>query len=329
MTSSLYQRMPLDKRPDFYKILSVAGLYTIISGMINGGTTEVGCGIAVVELTTPVGYTSGGCVNAGASRPAAVSRARWTSGRFYAAGDMKQGSKVLAMCTLYYAGGRLLAGIWPKGCDGDLVFEGKTSPGMLFSSLLVLLGIWLKRHRERPRPTLAMQCWALSQGLMNATSSSFSAAPMRSTHTAGGQTDAAMSLGKVGKPAAQAMGGHQSTSPRRQPKALMNFLRGEAVPCQRKVYLNAVCCAGRGPDTGQCSNLMNQRHLGVSQDVDRPKSTRNRMFYCNGKTSDLGVAIMVSEIIERVWIGAAFAKLLNHSWVCPKRCPPKSWWFPY
>ena len=47
-------------------------------------------GIAVVEMTTPVGYTSGGCVNAG---------------RFYAAGDMKQGSKVLAMCTLYYAGG--------------------------------------------------------------------------------------------------------------------------------------------------------------------------------------------------------------------------------
>jgi hypothetical protein len=35
---------------------------------------------------------------------------------------------------------------------------------MLLSSLLVLLGIWLKRHRERP--TLAMQCWALSQGLM-------------------------------------------------------------------------------------------------------------------------------------------------------------------
>lgn len=30
---------------------------------------------------------------------------RPTSGRFYAAGDAKQGSKVLAMCTLYYAGG--------------------------------------------------------------------------------------------------------------------------------------------------------------------------------------------------------------------------------
>ncbi|CAK9037017.1 unnamed protein product [Durusdinium trenchii] len=196
MTSSLYQRMPLDKRPDFLKILGVAGLYTIISGMING--------IAVVELTTPVGYTSGGCVNAG---------------RFYAAGDAKQGSKVLAMCTLYYAGG-LLAGMFPKTCDGDLVFEGKTSPGMLLSSIMILIGIWLKRHRERP--TLAMQIWALSQGLMNATSSSFSAVPMRATHTAGGQTDAAMSLGK----------------------AFVNFLKGEPVPCQRKVYLNAVCCAG-------------------------------------------------------------------------------------
>ena len=25
----------------------------------------------------------------------------------------------------------------------------------------------------------------------------------------------------------------------------MNFLKGEAVACQRKVYLNAICCAGR------------------------------------------------------------------------------------
>jgi len=24
----------------------------------------------------------------------------------------------------------------------------------------------------------------------------------------------------------------------------MNFLKGEAVACQRKVYLNAICCAG-------------------------------------------------------------------------------------
>ena len=27
-------------------------------------------------------------------------------------------------------------------------------------------------------------------------------------------------------------------------QALMNFLKGEAVACQRKVYLNAICCAG-------------------------------------------------------------------------------------
>ncbi|CAJ1432628.1 unnamed protein product [Effrenium voratum] len=196
MTSSAYQRMPLDKRPDFRKILGVAGLYTVISGMING--------IALVELGTPVGYTSGGCVN---------------SGRAFSAGDTKNGSKILAMCTMFYAGG-ILAGIWPNGCDGDLVFEGKTSPGMLLSSIMILIGIWMKRHRARP--TLAMQFWALSQGMMNATSSSFSAVPMRATHTAGGQTDAAISLGK----------------------ALVKFLKGEPVPCQRKVCLNAVCCVG-------------------------------------------------------------------------------------
>lgn len=30
----------------------------------------------------------------------------------------------------------------------------------------------------------------------------------------------------------------------------MNFLKGEAVACQRKVYLNAICCAGASPTLG-------------------------------------------------------------------------------
>eukprot|EP00429_Kryptoperidinium_foliaceum_P056812 CAMPEP_0176090058 /NCGR_PEP_ID=MMETSP0120_2-20121206/45104_1 /TAXON_ID=160619 /ORGANISM="Kryptoperidinium foliaceum, Strain CCMP 1326" /LENGTH=62 /DNA_ID=CAMNT_0017423941 /DNA_START=27 /DNA_END=211 /DNA_ORIENTATION=+ len=50
-------RAPLDKRTDFNKILGVAFLYTTIAGMLNG--------VAVYELGTPVGYTSGPCVNAG------------------------------------------------------------------------------------------------------------------------------------------------------------------------------------------------------------------------------------------------------------------------
>jgi len=195
MTSPTYQRTPLDKRPDFTKILCVAGFYCIISGMLNG--------VAVQELGTPVGYTSGACVN---------------SGRFFATGNA-EAPKILAMCGAFYAGG-LIAGIWPKGCDGDHVFEGRSSPGMILSAALLMIGAYAKKVLNRP--TFTMQIWALAQGLMNATSSSFSAVPMRATHTAGGQTDAAVSLGK----------------------AMVEMWHGRAPACQRKVYLNAVCCAG-------------------------------------------------------------------------------------
>ena len=54
----------------------MVGLYTVISGMINGACLIdwdslpgmhffFALGIALVELGTPVGYTSGGCVNSG------------------------------------------------------------------------------------------------------------------------------------------------------------------------------------------------------------------------------------------------------------------------
>ncbi|CAE6962413.1 unnamed protein product [Symbiodinium sp. CCMP2592] len=195
MTSPTYQRTPLDKRPDFIKILCVAGFYCIISGALNG--------VAVQELGTPVGYTSGGMVN---------------SGRFFATGNA-EAPKILAMCASFYCGG-LLAGIWPSGCDGDHVFEGRSSPGMILSAAMIAIGAYMKKMHNRP--TFAMQIWALAQGLMNATSTSFSAVPMRATHTAGGQTDAAISLGK----------------------AFVQWRTGKEVPCLRKVYLNAVCCAG-------------------------------------------------------------------------------------
>lgn len=188
-------RPPLDKRPDFNAILGVAFLYTTITGMLNG--------VAVYELGTPVGYTSGPCVNAG---------------RFLATGDSKA-PHILGICALFYVGG-ILAGLGGKTCDGDHVYEGRMSPGMLVSALMKAFGVYA--IKELKRPVLAMQIWALSQGLMNGVSSRFSAVPVRATHTAGGQTDAAIVVAN----------------------AMMAFSRGQALPNFRKVILNAVCCAG-------------------------------------------------------------------------------------
>mmetsp|Transcript_18052 Transcript_18052/g.42178 ORF Transcript_18052/g.42178 Transcript_18052/m.42178 type:complete len:245 (-) Transcript_18052:125-859(-) len=187
-------RPPLDKRPDFGKILGVSLLLTTITGMLNG--------VAVSELGTPVGYTSGPCVNAG---------------RFLANKD-PTASKILGIIIMFYVGGIIVGA---TGSEGDQLFEGQTSLGMLFSSALLVLGTYTKKSLNMP--FLTTQLWALSQGWMNGVSSKFSAAPIRATHTAGGQTDAAISVGQM--LAAIAKGQPPSGS-------------------MRKIILNAVCCAG-------------------------------------------------------------------------------------
>jgi len=188
-------RQTLEQRKDFRKILSVAWLYTVIAGMLNG--------ISVLEVGTAVGYTSGAAVNAG---------------RFLAKGDVSS-RKILGICAMFYLGG-LLAGLGEDLCDGDHVFEGRASPGMLLSSALVVLGTYAKRQLKRP--VLTMQLWALSQGVMNGVSSRFSACPIRGSLVAGGQTDSALALAS----------------------ALLAWRRGLAPPPLRKVALNAVSCLG-------------------------------------------------------------------------------------
>ena len=95
-----WPRPPLDKRRDFPKILGVALLLTTIAGMLNG--------IAVVELGTPVGYTSGPCVNAG---------------RLLANHDPAV-LKVVGVIAMYYAGG-IIVGMTGSQCDA--IFEGLDS----------------------------------------------------------------------------------------------------------------------------------------------------------------------------------------------------------
>uniref|UniRef100_A0A7S4QXT0 DUF1275 domain-containing protein n=1 Tax=Alexandrium monilatum TaxID=311494 RepID=A0A7S4QXT0_9DINO len=184
----------LDERKDFGKILGVAGFYCILSGVLNG--------VAVSELGTPVGYTSGPCVNAG---------------RFLAQGDLTAWWKILGISLNFYAGG-ILAGV--TGSDCDSIFEGKVSLGMLFSACLLAVGTFCKRSLSRP--ILAIQVLAFSQGLLNAITSKFSAAPLRATHTAGGMTDAALTIGQT----------------------LVAMSKGQKPPALRKAILNAVCSVG-------------------------------------------------------------------------------------
>mmetsp|Transcript_270 Transcript_270/g.370 ORF Transcript_270/g.370 Transcript_270/m.370 type:complete len:242 (+) Transcript_270:56-781(+) len=186
------KKLTLDERKDFGSILSVAGFYCALSGVVNG--------IALSELGSPVGYTSGACVN---------------GGRFLAQGNMANWWKTFGAAINFYSAG-ILAGVTGSSCDS--VFEGHISFGMLLSASLLALGTLCKRNLNRP--ILALQLWAFSQGLLNAITTKFSAVPIRATHTAGGMTDAALTIGQT----------------------FVAMSKGQKVPSMRKVVLNAVCC---------------------------------------------------------------------------------------
>jgi hypothetical protein len=207
-------RKALDDRSasDFTKILGVAAFYTTLTGILNG--------IAVSELGTPVGYTSGPCVNAG---------------RFLANGDMTAWWKILGISANFYAGG-LICGV--TGSNYDDIFEGRRSFMMLVSAALLALGTFSKKNLNRP--ILAIQIWALSQGIMNAITSKFSAAPIRATHTAGGMTDSAISIGQ----------------------AFVALSKGTAPPRMRKAILNMVCNIGM--IIGGIASVKNYKRFGVS-----------------------------------------------------------------
>uniref|UniRef100_A0A7S0AMI7 DUF1275 domain protein n=1 Tax=Pyrodinium bahamense TaxID=73915 RepID=A0A7S0AMI7_9DINO len=154
--------IPLDKRADYSRICIAGGLITALSGMVNG--------IALVELGSPPGYTSGTTMNMG--RMLGV--------------DSK---KFFALWLTYISGG-FVAGY--GNYDGDAFVEGRYSPALLCSAMLLALGAVMKKSNA----FLALQLMSFSQGLQNAITSKFSSVPIRSTHTAGGMTDAGLVLGQ-------------------------------------------------------------------------------------------------------------------------------------
>lgn len=178
--------VPLDKRPDFLKICLAGGLITALSGLVNG--------IALVELGSPPGYTSGTTMN---------------MGRMFGI----DGKKFIALWVTYVSGG-IFAGL--NKIDGDALVEGRPSPGLLLTGLLLALGVIVKKKFDHALAALSIM--SFSQGLQNAITSSFSSVPIRSTHTAGGMTDVGVVIGNC----------------------LRLISQGQATPALRKSILTAV-----------------------------------------------------------------------------------------
>lgn len=170
--------VPIEKRTDFGAVLGTASSLCLISGMLNV-IAFMDMGIPCTHHTgsaTHIGRLVGTCTAFGGLTPGAAS------------------VSLLALVAAYVAGAGA-AGF--AKCDGEKVFAGKTSRGLLASAFIIAAGVALRVANGAVAPTLAL--WSFSQGLQNAISTSaaaFVGFPVRTTHVTGAATDLGSGLGQ-------------------------------------------------------------------------------------------------------------------------------------
>lgn len=202
--------VPIDKRTDFMRICVAGGLISMLSGLVNG--------LALVELGSAVGSTSSTTMNMGRML------------------GLDGGRKFTALWATFI-GGSMFAGA-NKFDDGDALVEGRFSPGLLLSALLIAVSALVKKKYNHALAALSIL--SFSQGLQNAITSSFSSVPIRSTHTAGGMTDSSLVLGHY----------------------IRAVIRGEATPALRKSMLTMITVLSFA--LGGFSSRFAQRRFGIS-----------------------------------------------------------------
>jgi uncharacterized membrane protein YoaK (UPF0700 family) len=170
--------IPIEKRTDFPVVVGTASLLCLISGMVNI--------ISFLEMGIPCTHHTGSATH--------CARLVGTTTAF---GDLTPGAAALSIIVLLvtYVAGAGAAGF--AKCNGENVFAGKTSWGLLATALIVAAGAYLRQVTGLVTPTMAL--WSFSQGLQNAISTSaaaFVGFPVRTTHVTGAATDLGSGLGQ-------------------------------------------------------------------------------------------------------------------------------------
>jgi len=157
----------LDKTGNFRRICVVSALLALASGMLNA--------VAIIEFSSTVAHHTGNLSHLG--RLWGVDSARF------------------AVLILSYCVGAAAVG-WNE-CDGDAVFEGRYSSGLLCSAGAIATGVISSRVNGLGFVVLPL--WAFSQGLQNGITSRFSSMPIRTTHMTGALTDFGLILGQIAR----------------------------------------------------------------------------------------------------------------------------------
>mmetsp|Transcript_23714 Transcript_23714/g.67817 ORF Transcript_23714/g.67817 Transcript_23714/m.67817 type:complete len:309 (-) Transcript_23714:76-1002(-) len=157
------QAGPLEKRVDFNTVLWMSAFLSLLSGIVNA--------VAIIQMGGTVAHHTGNASHAGR----------------LAGSD---GMRFLVLMVAYLAG----AGV-QGACksDGEALYSGRFSPGLLGSALVVVAGALI--HYCGGSALVALPLLSFSQGLQNAISRKCSSLPVCTTHMTGYLTDAGAGLG--------------------------------------------------------------------------------------------------------------------------------------
>lgn len=154
---------PLDKRGDYGRVLGMSMLLSLVSGIVNA--------MAFLEMKCTVAHHTGNMSH---------------TGRLWGT----DGSRFLFVVIAYFVGSAV-AGYGMV--DGEAVFVGRYSAGIMSSALAIASGVVIYRLNGDVLVPLCML--SVSQGIMNAVTRKCSSLPVCTTHMTGYLTDIGSGLG--------------------------------------------------------------------------------------------------------------------------------------
>jgi len=155
--------VPLEKRPDYGRVLWMSAFLSWISGIVNA--------VCILEMSMTVSHQTGNMSH---------------TGRLLGIDSQRFAASIIGFIV-----GSMAAGF--GRCDGDAVYNGRYSAGLLASAVAVAGAVGIQWTSGQALVTVPL--FAYSQGIQNAVTRKFSSVPVCTTHFTGYATDAGSGLG--------------------------------------------------------------------------------------------------------------------------------------
>jgi uncharacterized membrane protein YoaK (UPF0700 family) len=157
---------PVEKRRDYRTVVWMSALLTFASGMVNA--------FAILDLGMTVAHHTGNASH---------------TGRLIG----ENAIKFFTLMAAFVCGSGIIG--YSKS-DGEAIFHGRYSPGLLAAAVAVVGGVLAYING---RVMLTLSLWALSQGMQNAITRKCSSMPVCTTHMTGYLTDFGSNVGAIAR----------------------------------------------------------------------------------------------------------------------------------